>query len=176
MGDDELGARILVHFYSFLFFEDYHQDLWTKRFVRDHLRYIDEIQCASARIVQAVRQKAIENGDPNGNYDSFHIRRGDFERFFPYSLLSAEGVYKNTKDILVPNSTIFIATDEKNATYFDPLRKYYNLLFLDDFRHLFGDLNQNYLGMVDQRIASRGRTFIGTYYSTFTGMYRSKTE
>ena len=76
MGDNDSGARLLVHFYAFLFFEDYHQDLWTKRFVRDHLRYIDEIQCAAARVVNAVRRKAIENGSPDGIYDSFHIRRG----------------------------------------------------------------------------------------------------
>jgi hypothetical protein len=37
-----------VHFYAFLFFEDWHTDLWVKRFVRDHLRYLDEIQCAAA--------------------------------------------------------------------------------------------------------------------------------
>jgi hypothetical protein len=38
MGDNASGARLLVHFYAFLFFEDWKQDLWTKRFVRDHLR------------------------------------------------------------------------------------------------------------------------------------------
>jgi hypothetical protein len=79
MGDNASGARLLVHFYAFLFFEDWHQDLWTKRYVRDHLRYIDEIQCAAAKIVHAVREKARENGDPDGLYDSMHIRRGDFQ-------------------------------------------------------------------------------------------------
>ena len=28
-------ARMLTHFYTFLFFEDYKHDLWNKRFVRD---------------------------------------------------------------------------------------------------------------------------------------------
>lgn len=167
MGDNASGARLLVHFYAFLFFENYHQDLWIKRFVRDHLRYIDEIQCAAARIVHAVRQKAIENGDPDGIFDSFHIRRGDFQ--YKDTRISAEQIYDNTKDILVENSTIFIATDEKDASFFDPLRKHYNLLFLKDFHHLIEDLNTNYMGMLDQRIASRGRTFFGAYFSTFTG-------
>jgi len=168
-GNNDYDGRLLIHFYAFLFFENHHQDLWMKRFVRDHLRYTDEIQCAAARVVQAVRQKAIENGDPNGIYDSFHIRRNDFGYLFNEYLVSAETIYENTKDILVPNSTIFIATDERNSTYFDPLRKYYNLLFLDDFRHMFEGLNRNYLGMLDQRVASRGRTFVGTFGSTFTG-------
>ena len=169
MGDNASGARLLVHFYAFLFFENYHQDLWTKRFVRDHLRYIDEIQCAAARIVNAVRQKAIENGDPNGIYDSFHIRRGDFQ--YKDTRISADTIFRNTQDVLVPNSTIFIATDERDASFFDPLREHYNLLFLHDFTHLIEGLNKNYMGMLDQRIASRGRTFVGVYYSTFTGTY-----
>jgi hypothetical protein len=171
MGDNDSGARLLVHFYAFLFFENYHHDLWTKRFVRDHLRYIDDIQCAAARIVHAVRQKAIENGDPSGTFDSFHIRRGDFQ--YKETRISADEIYENTKEILVPNSTIFIATDEKDSSFFDPLRQHYNLLFLNDFKHLIKGLNTNYMGMLDQRIASRGRTFIGAYFSTFTGMYIS---
>ena len=75
MGDNASGARLLVHFYAFLFFYDYRQDLFVKRFVRDHLRYIDEIQCTAARVVAAMRQKAREHGDPDGNFDTFHIRR-----------------------------------------------------------------------------------------------------
>lgn len=33
----------------------------------------------------------------------------------------------------------------------------------------FEGLNTNYYGMLDQLIASKGRTFFGTYHSTFTG-------
>ena len=36
-------------------------------------------------------------------------------------------------------------------------------------KYQFEGLNTNYYGMLDQLIASKGRTFIGTYYSTFTG-------
>jgi hypothetical protein len=32
--------RLLVHFYAFLFFESWKEDLWMKRFVRDHVRYV----------------------------------------------------------------------------------------------------------------------------------------
>jgi len=167
MGDNASGARLLTHFYVFLFFQDWHHDLWTKRFVRDHLRYIDEIQCAAARVVHAVRQKAIENGDPNGTYDSFHIRRGDFQ--YKETRVSGSEIYENVKDVLVENSTIFIATDERNKSFFKPLKEHYHVYFLDDFQHLFEDLNKNYYGMLDQRIASRGRTFVGAYFSTFTG-------
>ena len=78
MGDNASGARLLIHFYAFLFFENWKQDVWTKRFVRDHLRYIDEIQCAAARVVHAMRKISKKNGN-GGVFDTFHIRRGDFQ-------------------------------------------------------------------------------------------------
>ena len=167
MGDNDSGARLLVHFYLFLFFEDWKQDLWTKRFVRDHLRYLDEIQCAAARVVAAMRQKARENGDPNGNFDTFHIRRGDFQ--YKSTRVSADEIYENTRDVFQENSTIFIATDERALDFFEPLRKHYHIYFLKDFQHLLKGLNKNYFGMLDQRIASRGRVFAGAFFSTFTG-------
>lgn len=167
MGDNASGARLLVHFYAFLFFEDWKQEQWTKRFVRDHLRYVDEIQCAAARVVSAVRKKAKENGDPTGTYDTFHIRRGDFQ--YKDTRIPAEEIYNNVKDVLVENSTVYIATDERDKSFFEIFRKHYKVYFLDDFMDELKDVNTNYYGMLDQRIASRGRTFIGTYYSTFTG-------
>jgi hypothetical protein len=34
--------RFLIHFYAFLFYENYHTDLFIKRFIRDHLRYVPQ--------------------------------------------------------------------------------------------------------------------------------------
>jgi hypothetical protein len=165
---------LLVHWYAFLFFENWQQDTWTKRFVRDHLRYLDEIQCAAARVVHAVRQvsKKHAQSDKSDSFDSFHIRRGDFQ--YKEMHMPAEDIYNNnTKGIILDGRTIYVATDEKNKTYFDPLRKHYHLLFLDDFvkenGDLLGDLNVNYYGMVDQLVASRGKIFYGAFFSTFTG-------
>lgn len=74
----KMRVRFLTHFYAFLFFESWEQDLFYKRFVRDHLRYSDEIQCAAARVVAAIRDRARRRdptGNPDGEFDSFHIRR-----------------------------------------------------------------------------------------------------
>ena len=76
------GVRLLTHFYAFIFFADWKQDLWSKRFVRDHLRYVDEIVCAAARVVEAVREHARMHNSTNreGIYDAMHVRRGDFRK------------------------------------------------------------------------------------------------
>lgn len=198
VGETSTGYRFLVHFYAFLFFEEWEQDLWTKRcvllplyhvcfplltglskicniafvfffrFMRDHFRYIDEINCAAARIVQQVRKRAIEFGNTNGFYYSIHVRRGDFQYMLMH--LPAEEIYQNNTKLNIPDgSTVYIATDEGNKTFFDPFRKHYNLLFLDHFQDQMQSINRNYYGMLDQLVASRGEIFWGAFYSTFTG-------
>ena len=161
--------RLLVHFYAFQFFEDWRQDTWMKRFVRDHLRYIDEIQCAAARIINAVRDRARERNQSNqgGLFDTMHIRRGDFQ--FKDTRVDADIIYNNVKDVLTENATVYIATDERDKAFFAPLAEHYDVCFLNDYIHLVKDLNSNYYGMLEQLIASKGRIFVGTYWSTFTG-------
>lgn len=51
-GKRNLGGRLLVHFYAFLFFQDFQTDLWVKRFVRDHVHYVDDVQCASGKFAE----------------------------------------------------------------------------------------------------------------------------
>lgn len=167
----QVRMRLLVHFYAFLFFEDWHFDTWMKRFIRDHVRYNDEIQCAAARVVQAVRERSRQRGtipgiEP-GEYDSFHIRRGDFQ--FKDTRIPAEEILQNSQEELTPQATIYIATDERDKTFFDPFRKHYDIVFLDDFQDVLEGINTNYYGMIDQLVASKGRVFFGCWFSTFTG-------
>jgi len=163
------GGRLLVHFYAFLFFQDWRQDLWMKRFIRDHVRYIDELQCAAARIVNAIRERARKRNPANvdGLFDSFHIRRGDFQ--YKNTRVSGDEIDEISKDDLTTGATVYIATDERNKSFFKPLSDKYDVVYLDDFLDLVKDLNTNYYGMLDQLVASKGRIFFGCWFSTFTG-------
>eukprot|EP00521_Asterionellopsis_glacialis_P006023 CAMPEP_0195281424 /NCGR_PEP_ID=MMETSP0707-20130614/739_1 /TAXON_ID=33640 /ORGANISM="Asterionellopsis glacialis, Strain CCMP134" /LENGTH=537 /DNA_ID=CAMNT_0040340307 /DNA_START=134 /DNA_END=1747 /DNA_ORIENTATION=- len=163
------GGRLLVHFYAFLFFQDWRQDLWMKRFIRDHVRYIDELQCAAARIVNALRERARKRNPENidGAFDSFHIRRGDFQ--YKNTRVSGDEIYEVSKDELTEGATVYIATDERDRSIFKPLSDKYDVVYLDDFLDLAKDLNTNYYGMLDQLVASKGRIFFGCWFSTFTG-------
>ena len=167
MGDNDSNARMLTHFYSFLFFEDWKHDLWTKRFVRDHLRYIDEIQCNAANVVSFLRKKSRSFGYKDGVFYTMHIRRGDFQ--YKDTRVEGDVIYENIRDVIPPNATLYIATDEKDKKFFNIFAKNFRVYFLDSFPTLYTDLNTNYYGMLDQLIASRGKVFVGTYYSTFTG-------
>jgi GDP-fucose protein O-fucosyltransferase len=161
----KMRVRMLVHFYVFLYFENWKEDLWMKRFIRDHVRYNDDIQCAAARVVHAMREY-VRQKDPtrDGLFDTFHIRRGDFQ--FKNTRIDAVQIYENVKDTLPDGSILFIATDERDKKFFDPLREHYDLKFLDDFMHVLGEVNHNYFGMIDQLVAARGRLFYGCWFST----------
>ena len=166
------GVRYLTHFYAFIFFGSWKQDLWSKRFVRDHLRYVDEIMCAAARVIEAVREHAKKNKQHNasqidGIYDAMHVRRGDFQ--YPPTQLPADKLYELSKGNLAQGSTLYIATDERNKTYFDIFKKNYDVVFLDDFMHVIPDANTNWYGMIDQLVTYKSRAFYGTWWSTLSG-------
>lgn len=163
------NIRLLIWFYQFLFFENWKQDLWSKRFVRDHLRYKDELQCAAARIVAAMRDKARKNHNSNGEFHTFHIRRkGEFEDQYG-NLTNARDIYNIAVKDVPDGSTVYIATDDMNRTVFQDLMDHYDVSFLGDFQDLLGNINSNYYSIIDQLVASRGRVFFGAWCSTFTG-------
>ena len=128
-GDD---SRLLVHFYAFLFFQDWKQDLWMKRFVRDHVRYIDEIQCAAARVVTAIRKRVKERTQGKSDeFDTIHIRRGDFQ--YKDTRVDADKILKQLKRKLDDTTTLYIATDERDKSFFKDITDYYpQVIFLDD--------------------------------------------
>ena len=160
-------VRMLIHFYAFVVFEDWRADLWMKRFIRDHVRYTDHIQCAAARVVRAIREIAKERTG-SSEFDAFHIRRNDFKFVYPTSLVNSTELYESTKDHIPENATIYIATDEKSKDYFQPMRDKYTLVFLDDVKHVLEGVDPHLFGMIDQLVTARARNFFGTYQSTFT--------
>ena len=170
----ERGRRLLQHFYGALLFTDPLADNYFKRFVRDFMHYHDEIYCAAGKIVAALQEEAADLGFPpdadgSGGYSALHIRRGDLQ--YKKVKISAEEWYTNTREHWRSGELLYIATDERNATWFDPIREHHKLRFLDDYADLAGlaDLDPNYMGMIDTIVAGRGRAFAGTYFSTFSG-------
>lgn len=156
--------RVLNHFYTFFHFTDPRVDNNFKRFVRDFMHYTDEIYCAAGKIVHSLNEEAKGKG-----WSALHVRRGDLQ--YKAVKIPAAEWYNNTKEVWKKGEIMFIATDEKNKTFFDDIRKHHEVRFLDDYWDLakLGDLDSYFLGMVDTIVASHGRAFAGTWFSTFTG-------
>jgi GDP-fucose protein O-fucosyltransferase len=169
---DITGSRPLIQFYAYLYFEDWRQDLQMKRFMRDNLRFSDVIQCAAARIVEAVREIARNTAtggrNKHGGFDTMHVRRTDFKDLPTYQdgVVGAEQIVRDS--YFQQGRTVYIATDEKDRTFFEPLTKNYTVLFFHDFDHLIKGMDPNYFGMIEQLVCAKGDKFVGTYYSTFT--------
>jgi hypothetical protein len=156
------GHRLLNHFYSFLFYTDSVVDNHYKRFVRDFLHYKDALYCAAGKIVNALNHEGKE-------WSTLHVRRGDLQ--YKDVKIPAEEWYENLKEIWNEGELLFIATDERNKTFFDPIKEHHDVRFLDDYWEVgkLKDLDPYFLSMVDTIVASHGRTFAGTWFSTFTG-------
>jgi len=166
--------RLLTHFYSMLYFTSPAIDSYVKRFVRDFMHYRDQIFCAAGKIVKALQVEAEQRGasiDDNGGggYSAMHIRRGDLQ--FDRVKISAQEWWNNTQEVWKPNELIYIATDERNKSFFNPIARHADIRFLDDYYEMagLGELDKNYFGMIETIVCSRARAFAGTWFSTFTG-------
>jgi hypothetical protein len=171
---DDKVYRLLTHFYSMLHFTDPAIDHYVKRFVRDFLHYHDSIFCAAGKIVKALQYEGKQRGhavddEGGGGYSAMHIRRGDLQ--YKKVKIPAKTWWNNTQELWKENEIIYIATDERNKTWFNPIARKRDIRFLDDYWDFaqLGKLDPNYMGMIDTIVASRGRVFAGTWFSTFSG-------
>ena len=72
------------------------------------MSYVDEIICAAARVVEALRSRS-KNKDRL--FDSIHVRRGDFQ--YKKTRLEADELIQKSKRQLEEGGLLYIATDEK---------------------------------------------------------------
>ena len=159
--------------YTFVFFENWHQDLFAKRLVRDGLRYNDVIQCAAARVVDALRASSV------GTYHALHIRGPSFENAHSEVAVDPLWILRQVQPLLLLNNNnnnssttvLYIATDVTDQEkYFRPFREAgFQLLFASDFAFVFDALLPHYMEMVEQIVCARADVFVGTYHSSFTG-------
>ncbi len=96
--------------------------------------------------------------------------RGEFQ--YKEVKIQASELLDNVGKFIPKNELLFIATDERNRSFFDPLKaRFPKLRFLDDYKDLadLSSINPNYLGMIDQIVCTQGEIFVGTWFSTFSG-------
>ena len=165
--------RILNHFYTTIYFTDPKIDNYYKRFVRDFIHYHENIFCAAGKIVKLLQEEGKERGfevddEGAGGFSALHIRRGDLQ--YKEVIISAEEWYNNTAKLWLDKEILYIATDERNKAFFDPIAKHHDLRFLGDYFEKAGleKLDPNWMGMVEIAVAARGRMFAGTWHSTFS--------
>lgn len=114
--------------------------------------------CLAARVVAALRARARQDlSNVNGDYDAIHVRRTDFQSQFPDTDISASDLLTQLQKTVKSGSTLFIATDEHNQTFFKDIQAVYDVRYLGDFSSEIASINPNYFGLVEQIVASRSR-------------------
>jgi hypothetical protein len=128
------------------------------------------------KVNKAIRYKqsfydTFENSLMNriGPYNAVHVRRNDFFIQFSYSLRTVDEGRKLLSQLLRvfdPNKPLYIATDESNSSFFDPVRQVFkSLYFISDIQGDYTNLDK---AILDQIICSRADEFYGIKNSTFT--------
>ncbi|CBJ48562.1 conserved unknown protein [Ectocarpus siliculosus] len=158
-------SRLLAPFYAFVLHADEASDQYHKRLLRDLMHYPEEVYCKASQIISLLRQE-----DPSGEFSTFHVRRNDFGKAYKSVMIDPADVIANSLDHLNDNEVVYVATDEKDLSVFEPFRKNVRVKFLSDYYERAGvsELNPNLIGMLEQVVASHGRTFTGCWLSTFT--------
>ena len=103
-----------------------------------------------------------------GDYNSVHIRRNDFLDVRPESneSISDSGkIIDRFYTFFETSKPLYIATDEKDLSFFDGVREKYDIYFYSDFDF---DLTSLERDVMDQVICSNSTLFFGTYMSTYT--------
>ena len=90
--------------------------------MRDEIRYVDAVWCAAAAIIERL----------GGTYHAVHVRRGDFQ--FKVARYSAEDIVKTVGPDIPRGSTVWVATDERNRSFFEAMETVggWKTIFLDD--------------------------------------------
>jgi len=141
----------------------------TMTLVRKHVRLAKYLRDLAAKVAK----EAL--GD---KFYAMHIRMGDYA----YRRTSDSSTYVARARELkwnVGTYKTYVATEpNRDTNFFAPLQKSLKVVFssdipkelLSDFKNAFpkGKIRSDMLGLLEQLIAAQSKSFIGTYFSTFS--------
>lgn len=148
---------LLEPFYAYYFLDP---GLWTecKHLVRNYVRYRPEIIDVGSSLAEAL-----------GAYHALHVRRNDFIAQDGRDDFPAQSLVESARKFIPAGARLYIATDEANTAFFDPLRRHYELVFLRDIATSeVWNLPPDWRAAIEQVICAGGSTFVGTFHSTFS--------
>lgn len=101
-----------------------------------------------------------------GQYNSIHIRRNDFMEVHKESTDYQSNNLVQYLDAKISNSIpLYIATDEKDRSFFNPISEKYKIYFIED---LFDEITNKESIAIDQIMCIQSEKFLGSMFSTFT--------
>ena len=158
--------RYLTQVGSFVAFADLPTEKRFHKMLRNHVHLLPQVFDAAAKVVAHIGAF---------KFASLHVRRNELQ--YKSSFKSASQSLANIRAKLNPGETLYIATDEVKADFFDVFRKEFRVYQWKDF---FGPggmfegepIARKHEGLVEMAICSMGRIFFGTASSTFSAYIR----
>jgi len=130
-----------------------------RRFIKQSVRYAPTIFEIASGIIRSLGPSM---------YDSLHVRRNDFYQQFSSSHVGADRILASITNTLKKNSTLYIATDETDSSYFRDISGRFTVKRLVDVLPDKEGFPSLLTGPVEQLICACSKTFVGTQYSTFS--------
>lgn len=138
--------------------------------VESQLRPAEPVLRLATRAAQHLASLAQEGDAPQSGYVGVHVRRGDRLAWGQFPPAYTEPPHIEavlTRMAVYPAEVLFVASDERDPGFFEPLRTRYRLHRYTDFPYLqalvSGDDPDNYLlYQVEKEILRRGRLWIET--------------
>jgi hypothetical protein len=158
-GDAEIlyfDKNLLGNFYQSIYTSNH---IALKKLIAKYVTYKNEIFDLGWRFINYL-------GDQS--YYSIHIRRNDFQ--YRELFISCEAILNNIESIISHGSTLYIATDHRDRSFFKPLTEYYHIVFYQDVAEAIGveKFNPNWIPIVEQLICTRSLKFVGMKLSTLS--------
>jgi len=154
-------GKLLGNFYQTIYTTF---DVELKKLIARHVHYTPKLMELGWRAIEVLGDR---------KYYAIHIRRNDFQ--YKHLFITAEQIYDNIKDIIPDGSTLYIATDHTDKSFFDKLAQHYQLHYYEDIAHLakLENVHYNFIPIIEQLICTRSIKFIGNDYSTLSSyIYR----
>lgn len=152
---------LFKNWYYFFYLSDKALEKNLKRFMRDRLHFPNKVAEISASILRKMPK----------SFSSLHYRRTDHQ-FSESRFVTPEQVFNFTYDYFNEGEVIYVSTDENFTTFtneFCPVfQKRYTIISLMNYSHYVHKMSPILVPQVEMLLATQGRVFVGTQYSTFS--------
>lgn len=159
-----LDSNLLGSSYQTLFTN---LNIEIRKLVAKYVRYRSDIFDIAWQFVNKLEDQT---------YYAIHIRRNDFQ--YKDLFISCEQILENIKQEIPFGSKLYIATDHRDKSFFEPLEKVYKVDYYDTLLpqvNLYESFDKNWIPIIEQLICTRAIKFIGNSHSTLSSyIYRMR--
>jgi hypothetical protein len=164
----EKNHRYLGQVASLWVFEKTEWEKQLFRALRDGVHYKEEVFDVAARVVAFLGFEG---------YAAMHVRRNELQ--YKQVFITANQSLAGAGELILPNDTIYLATDEAQPGFFSAFEERGHTVFrYQDFfgpkggyvlKYVPAAHDSKIIGLIEQVICACGRVFLGTELSTFSG-------